>query len=119
MPKIKSWNKDKWFSKSGSILPYDKIEHLLIGLFGLFFIIYFVELILLNSTVIQSRVNWQVIISCTFVGLLINYFYEVKDSRVPYDGVHIEGFSLKDFIAGCLGMGLAVLGYMLLFINIL
>ena len=87
LPKLLEWKKDKWNSKHGDVLPYDKVEHFIrdgiITLIGLF---------------VFEELRYAVIVSIGF-----NILYEVYNGYVPYDGEHIQGFSIKDFLAGITG----------------
>ncbi|MFQ5584819.1 MAG: hypothetical protein ACE5GL_10325 [Calditrichia bacterium] len=93
--KILDWNKDKWFSRNGSIIPFDKLEHFLLGLIGMI-----AGISLLGFSAIT-----------TFIFLeLVAIGWEMKDGIVPAKG-YIEGFSLKDLFADNLGF---LAGYLLI-----
>jgi hypothetical protein len=83
--KFKRWSEDKWLSRSGSILPHDKLEHFLLGALGTFIAVYWI-----GFTLIISLIIWEV----------LGIGWETKDGLVPYDKEgNIEGFSWKDLIA--------------------
>ena len=97
--KFEKWSNDKWLSKNGTILPYDKLEHLLLGALGMFICIYWISFSLLTSLIIME---------------ILGIGWEIKDGLVPYDDKgNIEGFSWKDLIADNAGF---ILGYILTFI---
>lgn len=82
--KLLPWKEDRWLSKNGSILPWDKAEHLLrdyaiCNAFGL------------------------------FEAIIFNLLWEFLDGVRPWreDG-GVEGFSIKDMLAGLAG---AAIGY--------
>lgn len=94
--KFLKWSDDKWLSKNGSILPYDKLEHLLLGVLGMFIIIYWIGFSLLTSLIILE---------------ILGIGWEIKDGLVPYNkNGNIEGFSWKDLIADNVGF---LIGYIL------
>ena len=97
--KIKPWSEDKWFSTSGTIIKYDKVEHLILGFIGLF-----VTLLLIPE-----------IGGCIFIWEVIALAWEAKDGFFPYgpDG-KIEGFSIKDFIADNAGFIIAIALYFII-----
>lgn len=78
------WNKDKWLSKEGSILPYDKLEHFLIALGLIPFLVIYIDPTFFG------------LLSVALVSFLI-IGWEIRDS-------FLTGFSWKDLIAGFLGM---------------
>lgn len=87
--KFKKWSDDKWLSKNGSILPYDKLEHLLLGVMGMLIGIYWFDFSLLASFIILE---------------VLGVGWEIKDGLVPYNKKgDIEGFSWKDLIADNVG----------------
>jgi len=89
--KFLPWQQDRWLSKNGSIICFDKLEHFA-GSFILAWILSF----------FLSRF-WA-------VGLAfgLGFFWEVKDGYYPYNRLTgaIEGFSWKDLIADMAGIGL-------------
>jgi len=86
--KFLKWSEDKWLSKNGTILPYDKLEHLLLGAFGLLSCIYLIGLSLVQSVIILE---------------LLGIGWEIKDGLLPNNTGNIEGFSWKDLIADNVG----------------
>ena len=95
--KILPWNQDKWDSRQGSVLSWDKLEH---------FIRDFV--ILLALLIVFGFSPWVFAVWAAWIIL-----YEVKDGIVPYDGKHIQGFSIKDALAGFIGGFFAVIVYVI------
>lgn len=87
--KFLPWKEDRWLSKNGSMIVFDKIEHLV------------------GSFILCTFISWPFGpwwgAGITFgAGLL----WEVKDGYYPYDrrtGA-IEGFSWKDIIADVAGV---------------
>lgn len=99
--KFKNWSDDKWLSKNGSILPYDKPEHFLLGALGMFICIYLIGLSLIISIIIME---------------ILGIGWEIKDGLVPYNKEgNIEGFSWKDLIADNVGFLIGFLFISLLF----
>ncbi len=85
--KFLPWKQDKWLSKQGSILPYDKLEHFILALIGAYFLPYLAVAV-------------------------ISVLWEIKDGVVPYDDEgHIQGFSFKDLIADFAGIAVIVVIY--------
>ncbi len=81
------WHEDKWLSKQGNILVYDKLEHFLLTLTG---------------TVVGAfiSVKWAVIMV-----LLLGLAWEIRD------GYFSHGFSWKDLLANLFGVLAGVLVY--------
>ncbi|KPJ96627.1 MAG: hypothetical protein AMJ53_00070 [Gammaproteobacteria bacterium SG8_11] len=94
--KFLGWTDDKWLSKNGSIIQYDKLEHLLLAAFGSILGIF-----IFNFPILP------VILVLEILGIL----WEIKDGVVPYDKEKglIEGFSWKDFIADNAGILLGLI----------
>lgn len=89
------WKKDKWLSENGTILKYDKPEHFILGITG-------IVLTYLWGAHIKAGPEYY---SNTFVvWVIISILYEIGNGLIPYDGIHIEGFSWKDIIAGFMGI---------------
>jgi len=87
--KFKKWSDDKWLSRNGSILPYDKLEHLLLGALGLLICTYLLGLSLPLSLILME---------------ILGIGWEIKDGLVPYNKKgDVEGFSWKDLIADNVG----------------
>ncbi|HQV32469.1 MAG TPA: hypothetical protein PKV71_11360 [Calditrichia bacterium] len=94
--KFKDWQLDRWFSTSGTVLPYDKPEHFLLAIIlaaALFFLL-------------RRKSLW---ISVLIFSLLA-IGWEIRDGLVPYRDQLVEGFSWKDLIADYAGLGVALLG---------
>jgi len=92
--KFKPWNTDKWLSLSGSIIPWDKVEHFLLGV------------------ILEALLLWAPITPAEnlFFFSLAAWGWEVKDGLKAYDdNGHVEGFSWKDLIAGYAGGALALI----------
>ena len=89
--KFIEWNKDKWLSKEGSILPWDKLEHFILALSGVFFICGFLKLDIIG------------IVGVSVLTFLLGLLWEIRDGLQGY------GFSWKDFIADILGIFIAIL----------
>lgn len=93
--KFEKWSDDKWLSKNGTILPYDKLEHFFLGALGLLIFIYLLSLSLIVSLVILES---------------LGIAWEIKDGLIPYDKEgNVEGFSWKDLIADNAGF---LIGYL-------
>ncbi|MGH7595552.1 MAG: hypothetical protein ACREOI_04330 [bacterium] len=88
------WAQDRWLSKGGTILPYDKLEH---------FLVYFLAAFLLSCKLAEKTV-----IALLFaIGLL----WEIKDALMPYEKYGWwggEGFSWKDLAANIVGIALGL-----------
>ena len=76
------WRRDEWFSKQGSILPWDKVEHFLLGIIGYLLLFYLIGF--------DGMQCFTILISAAIV-------WEIRDG-------FITGFSWKDLIAGLSGM---------------
>lgn len=87
------WKKDSWFSKNGSLLVYDKLEHSLLGIIGAFILQFFFA-------------DWLLLL----IGFIAAFLWEIKDGLLPYDEQgNIEGFSWKDLLAGIAGIIIGLL----------
>lgn len=82
------WNEDKWLSREGSILQYDKLEHFLAALLGVI-----AGILLLN-------INLMVMV---VIAVIAGVGWEIKD------GFFSHGFSWKDLIADFAGIGIGYL----------
>jgi hypothetical protein len=88
--KFLKWTDDKWLSRNGNVLPYDKLEHLLLNALGILILAYWIGLSVLASLIILE---------------LLGIAWEIKDGLIPYnDKGNIEGFSWKDLIANNVGL---------------
>jgi hypothetical protein len=94
--KFLNWSNDKWLSKNGSILPYDKLEHFLLAIFG----------VILGIFIFNFPI-FPVVLVLEILAIL----WEIKDGIVPYDKEKglMEGFSWKDLIADNMGILLGIL----------
>lgn len=96
--KFLPWSEDKWLSKNGHLFTYDKAEHALRE-FLLVYILFGIRHFLSIVPGWEIHALWVIlIIELAGIG------WEIKDGLVPYDGVHIEGFSWKDLIANNIGL---------------
>ncbi len=84
--KFLPWDKDKWLSKQGTILPYDKLEHFLLSLFG---VVIGILLLKINPV--------TVVLIITLLGI----GWEIKDGLIANG----QGFSWKDLIFNLAGIG--------------
>jgi len=100
--KVLPWNKDKWNSRNGSVLPFDKLEHAITA-----FVVTLSLMLMGPDHANQYQVGAIVFCFTTLLGLA----WEFKDGIIPYDGKHIEGLSKKDLIANTAGILLALLIY--------
>jgi len=79
-----AWQKDRWYSTSGFIIKYDKVEH------AMFF----------GGITLLSDNGWK-------YALALGLANEVKDALLPYEKygwIGGEGFSYKDMLANCGGV---------------
>ena len=84
------WSRDRWLSKNGTILPYDKAEHAAASAILAYFATFYMPPAFACLAVL-------------FVGSL----WELKDSIMPYEKygwIGGEGFSWKDLIADSVGI---------------
>lgn len=86
--KFLAWNQDEWFSSQGSILKYDKLEHLLLAVIGVVICVYFLKI--------------EVMLSLSLI-FLLGIAWEIKDGLIKNG----QGFSRKDLIADFVGILLA------------
>lgn len=93
---FKPWHKDKWLSKSGTVIKYDKLEHLILATLLFWF---------WNA----MPILWWCAAGITW---WIGFVWEVKDGIHAYDGINVEGFSWKDLIANTAGIALGYLIYL-------
>jgi len=85
--KLLPWKRDRWNSTDGNIIKYDKVEHIIR------------DCVTLLASLLIWGLAWPVFVS--WAAWIIGY--EIKDGLVPYDGVHIQGFSIKDAMASFSG----------------
>lgn len=113
--RIVKWEDDKFDTREGSILPYDKLEHFILAALGLFLLHYLTPYFFNNPSppvaLFTSNLFWQAM----FIRLL-GFANEVKDAFWPYDRANglIQGFSGVDVVANELGLAFAVYTIMLL-----
>ncbi len=83
--KFLPWNQDEWFSTQGTILKFDKLEHLILSVLAVTFLVYIV--------------NFELFISLA-ITFLIGIAWEIRDGLVKNG----QGFSRKDLIADFVGI---------------
>lgn len=114
--KFVKWEDDKFNTRQGSILPYDKLEHFVLAAMGLLLLHYLTPYVLNNPSppvaLFTSNIFWQAMI-IRFLG----FANEVKDAFLPYDSRNglIQGFSVVDVVANELGIAFSV--YVILFLQ--
>lgn len=79
------WRDDFWFSKEGSFLPFDKLEHLILGIVGGYLMTLFY--------------GWG---SALFIGSLVAVGWEFRDSFSNW-------WSWKDLISGIGGLIIGIM----------
>lgn len=99
MVKVKfiEWQEDKWLSREGSVLPFDKIEHFLLGI-----ILALAILLVFSAHTPEYPVGKATI----WDFLWFSFFavgWEIKDGLVPLKSGRVQGFSWKDLIADYAG----------------
>ncbi len=95
MRKIKYWREDSFLSTNGTILKYDKLEHALLGLFGMM-----VTLLWLKPVGIQPIILFW--LGWNLVGLLWEIFQVF---------VQNQKLEIKDIAANNIGFVLAGLAF--------
>jgi len=93
--KFKPWDEDYWNSLNGSVLKYDKLEHFLTSL-GVTS-----ALLIILSFFLTAE---QSLLYATILNLLAGIGWEIFNGIVPWDRLHIEGFSWKDLLANIFGL---------------
>ena len=88
------WKQDEWLSKQGTIIKYDKLEHLILSLLGVILFAYIFKFELFLS------------FALTF---LIGIAWEIRDGLIKNG----QGFSRKDLVADFIGLLLAPLIFIL------
>lgn len=88
--KFLPWDEDKWLSRQGTILPYDKLEHFLLSFVG----------VLLGIVLLNINPPFVVL----FIALL-GIGWELRDGLIANG----QGFSWKDLIADFAGIGLGII----------
>lgn len=94
--KFLEWKKDRWFSREGSILPYDKVEHSLLAFSGVLLLSFFIPFT--NYLPIETN---QMFIRT------LGVIWEIINGTIAYDGINVQGFSWKDLIANEAGLRFA------------
>lgn len=87
--KFLPWKEDRWLSKNGSIIVYDKLEHLA------------------GSFILCTLIAWPFGPGWgAGAAMALGLLWELKDGFQPYDRKTgaIEGFSWKDLIADAAGV---------------
>jgi len=112
--KFLNWKDDKWLSEQGSILRYDKLEHLILGFVG-FWILFILCLAFVNAFYPARSLVKVIALFVAGMSFVVATAWEIKDGTVPYDGIHIQGFSWKDLIAGSVGI---VFAYILILLSL-
>ena len=89
--KFQPWDQDEWLSIQGSILKYDKLEHLILSIIGVLItsLLFKIEIFLSLSLIFMVGITW-----------------EIRDGLIKNG----QGFSKKDLIADFLGI---LIGYIL------
>jgi len=95
--KFLSWNKDKWGSEQGSILKEDKLEHFLLAIMG-------------TSFMLSLNLGFYALLVMFILGL----GWEIYNGIVPWDKIHIQGFSFKDLLADIFGIIASGLVYLII-----
>jgi len=88
--KFLSWDQDEWLSTQGTILKYDKLEHLILAVISALILVYILKIEIFLS------------LALTF---LLGILWEIKDGLIKNG----QGFSKKDLIADFAGMVIAYL----------
>lgn len=86
--KFLSWTQDQWLSKQGTVLKYDKSEHLILSVLGVFLLVRVLKL--------------EIFFSLALV-FLIGIIWEIRDGLIKNG----QGFSKKDLIADFAGILIA------------
>ena len=83
--KFLPWDQDHWFSKQGTIIQYDKLEHFILSVLGVVLLVYvFDQEILFSSALI----------------FMIGIIWEIRDGVIKNG----QGFSKKDLMADFVGV---------------
>jgi len=83
--KFLAWNLDDWFSTQGSVLKYDKLEHLILSMVGVLAFVYILKI--------------EIFLSLALI-FLLGISWEIRDGLVKNG----QGFSRKDLIANFIGI---------------
>lgn len=100
------WKQDRWLSEHAYFLKYDKLEHLLSALFGtsVLFQAYAWVLEKFGDALIVTSMLSDTWFWVPAITTLIGVGKEMWDGLYPYNGVDIQGFSVKDLIANEVGI---------------
>ena len=82
------WKQDEWLSTQGTLLKYDKLEHLILSMLGVFLFVYLFKVEIFLS------------LALTF---LLGIAWEIRDGLIKNG----QGFSRKDLIADFIGLLIA------------
>jgi len=88
--KFLSWDKDEWFSTQGTILKFDKLEHLFLAVIGVLILVYLLK--------------FELSLSFALI-FLLGITWEIRDGLIKNG----QGFSKKDLIADFVGIIIAYL----------
>lgn len=89
------WSDDKWLSRQGTIIPYDKSEHAVVSAILALIATFFMPLLF----------------AC-LLAVVAGYLWEVKDGYLHWEVYGWwggEGFSWKDLIADSIGIAAGIL----------
>ena len=86
--KFLPWDKDDWFSTQGTILKFDKLEHLLLAILGVLILVYFLKV--------------GIFLSLALI-FLLGILWEIRDGIIKKG----QGFSIMDLIADFVGVMVA------------
>jgi VanZ family protein len=87
--KFQPWDQDEWLSSQGSILKYDKLEHLLLSVIGVLIAVFLLKI--------------EILLALSLM-LLLGIAWEIRDGLITNG----QGFSIKDLIADFIGV---LIGY--------
>ena len=83
--KFLPWDQDEWFSTQGTIIKYNKLEHLLLAVLGVILLVYIL--------------NLEIFISLAII-FLIGIIWEIRDGLIKNG----QGFSRKDLVSDLIGV---------------
>ena len=104
--KFLAWSEDKWLSKEGNVLPYDKVEHFLYAFFGVIVQFFLVSPYILNNPSPAGLFISANLFSISMFIRTLGILRELYDSVVPYHFTprRVQGWSWKDLIANEAGI---------------
>ena len=88
--KFLPWDQDEWLSTQGTILKFDKLEHLFLAVIGVFILVYLLKF--------ELNLSFALI-------FLLGIAWEIRDGLIKNG----QGFSKKDLIADFAGVVIAYL----------